>query len=107
MLHDLTERDRMSLSFRRRDRDGIVHQYFIPFDPLLLIAALGVLIGSALPLIFAFRDLVRLEPVGVASAIVAALALGFGLFATAKCSVIRSGTLVSFGCALMTRPMRR
>ncbi|MEO9593317.1 hypothetical protein [Rhodopirellula bahusiensis] len=97
----------MSLSFRRRDRDGNVHHYFIPFDPLAVIALVGISMGFALPALFAFRNVVHHSPLNVALAIGFALAVGFGSFAVAKLSVIHGGTLISFGPGLMTTPMRR
>ena len=106
-LHDFTERDRMSLSFRRRDRDGNVHHYFIPFDPMVLVALFGVSVVFALSAWIAFRAIVHESPQLVVASIVAALAVGFTTFAIAKLSVIRRGTLVSFGPKLMTAAMKR
>ncbi|TWU41679.1 hypothetical protein Poly51_63930 [Rubripirellula tenax] len=96
----------MSLSFRRRDRDGNVHHYLIPFDPLAVIALIGISVGFALPALFAFRNVVHHSPVNVALAIGFALAAGFGSFVVAKLSVIRGGTLISFGPRLMPATMR-
>ena len=106
-LHDLTERDRMSLSFRRRDRDGNVHHYFIPFDPMVVIVLIAVSVGFALSAWFTFRALVHESPQLVVTAIGLALAFGFTSFAVAKFSVIRRGTLVSFGPKLMPPSMKR
>lgn len=97
----------MSLSFRRRDRDGNVHHYFIPFDPLAVVALFAVSVGIAFSALFAFRDVVHQSPVMVALTIAFALAVGFGSFAVAKLSVIRGGTLISFGPRLMSAAMRR
>ena len=99
-------KDYMSLSFRRRDRDGNVHHYFIPFDPMVVIMLVVVSMVFALSTWFAFRALVYESPHLVVSAILLALALGFTSFAIAKFSVIRKGKLVSFGPKRMTSTMR-
>ena len=106
-LHDLAERDRMSLSLRRRDRDGNVHHYFIPFDPMVIIVLVAVSLGFAISAWFTFRGIVHESPLLVVSTIAIMLAIGFTSFAIAKLSVIRRGTLVSFGPNLMSSAMRR
>jgi len=97
----------MSLSFRRRDRGGNVHHYFIPFDPLALIVLAGILFGFGFTLLLSFRDLAHREPLQVAFAILTMLIVGFSLFAIAKWSIIRTGTLTSFGPKPMNAMMRR
>ena len=96
----------MSLRLRRRDTEGNVHHYAIPFDPLALIALVGIVMGLLLPLFFAFRNLVARQPDETAIAIASGLAVGLTMFVTAKWSVIRTGMLVSFGAMRMTRSMR-
>lgn len=96
----------MSLWLRRRDADGNVHYYAIPFDPLALIAIVGIVMGSSLPLVFAFRNLVARQPDETALAIASGLAVGLTMFVIAKWSAIRTGMLVSFGPMRMTRSMR-
>ncbi|MBB3210720.1 hypothetical protein FHS27_006568 [Rhodopirellula rubra] len=100
------EEDRMSLLLRRRDADGSVHHYAIPFDSLALIAIVGIVVGFSLPLIFTFRNLVARQPDETALAIASGLAVGLTMFVIAKWSVIRTGMLVSFGPMRMTRSMR-
>ncbi len=109
VLHGLhqNEEDRMSLWFRRRDADGNLHHYAIPFAPLALIAIVGIVVGLSLRLIFAFRDLAERRPVESAMPIAAGLAAGLTMFVIAKWSVIRTGTLVSLGPMRMDRTMRR
>lgn len=97
----------MSLSFRYRDRDGNDCYYFLPFNPLFIIAMMGLAFSFAIHLLVAFRNLVHHSPLSVALAIGAALGIGFGSFAVAKMSVIRSGTLVSIGPRMMSAAMRR
>ena len=96
----------MSLWIRRRDADGKLHQYAIPFDPLALIAGVGISIGFLLSFLFAFRNFAETQPLQTAFVLVLMLALGFAMFAAAKLSVMRTGVLFSFGPARMTRSMR-
>lgn len=96
----------MSLWLRRRDADRNVHHYAIPFDPQALIAIVGIVVGLSLPLIFAFRNLVARQPDKTAFAVASGLAVGLTMFAIAKWSVIRTGTIVSVGPMRMTRSMR-
>jgi hypothetical protein len=94
----------MSLWLRRRDSEGNVHYYAIPFDPLAFIAVVGVGLGLSFPLIIALHDFTPRQWLGLAIAI--ALVVGLTMFAIAKWSVIRNGTIVSFGPAPMADPMR-
>ena len=94
----------MSLWLRRRDSKGNVHYYAIPFDPLAFITAVGVVMGLSLPLILVLHDFTPRQWLGLAIAI--ALFAGLTMFAIAKWSVIRSGTIISFGPASMTHSMR-
>lgn len=94
----------MSLWLRRRDSEGHVHYYAVPFDPLALIAIVGVLVGLTFSLMLALYDFTPRQWYGLAIAI--ALFAGLTMFATAKWSVIRSGTLISFGPGSMTHSMR-
>ena len=97
----------MSLWIRRRDADGNLHQYAIPFDPLALIATIGISIGFMLSFVLAFRNFAANQPVQTACVLALSLALGFVMFTTTKLSVMRRGVLFSFGPARMTRSMRR
>ena len=96
----------MSLWLRRHDADGNVHHYAIPFDPLGLIALVGVLMGLSLSFVVAFRDVAMHQPDQTALTIGVGLACGLTMFVIAKLSVIRAGTLVSFGPTQMARSMR-
>ena len=96
----------MSLWLRRRDADGKIHHYAIPFDPLALIGFVGIAVGFSLPIILAFQNLVIRQPDQTVLAIAAGLAIGLATLTIAKSSVIRSGVLTSFGPARMTRSMR-
>ena len=70
-------------------------------------SVVAIFFGIAFSFVLAFRDLTLRQPTETAIAIAVTLALGLAMFVTAKWSVIRGGTIVSFGPALMTRPMRR
>ena len=96
----------MSLWIRRRDADGNVHLYAIPFDPLALLTVIGVAIGFLLPFVLAFRNFAAQQPAQTAHTLATALGVGFIMFAIAKMSVIRGGMLVSFGPSRMNRLMR-
>lgn len=96
----------MSLWLHRRDVDGNVHHYAIPFDPLVFIAILGILMGLTILFVLAFRNLVLLEPVQTAVGIAAGLVVGLTLVGIAKLSVMGAGSLVTFGPSQMTRSMR-
>lgn len=106
-LGDLAERDSMSLFFRRRDRDGNVHHYFIPFDPMFIILLVALTLGFAITAGVTFRGIVQRSPRQVVSIIAIMFVIGFTSFAIAKLSIIRRGTLVSFGPDLMSSAMRR
>lgn len=95
----------MSLWLHRRDPNGNVHYYVIPFDPLALITILGIVTGLSLPLLLALHHFTPRQWLGLSIAI--ALVAGLTMFAIAKWSVIRSGTLVSFGPGSMTHSMRK
>lgn len=95
----------MSLWFRTRDQDGTVHYVTVPFDLLVPIVVMGIAVALLLPLLVAFRNAVRTEPVLTSTRCVAILLIGFAMFAVAKISVIRSGHLVSYGPSRMTRWM--
>ena len=97
----------MSLWIRRRDADGKLHQYAIPFDPMAFVAIVGILMGLTLSFVIAFRELAATRPLQTACVLAIAIALGFAMFATAKFSVMRRGVLFSFGPARMTRSMQR
>jgi hypothetical protein len=96
----------MSLWFRTRDQDGTVHYVTVPFDPLAPIVVMGIAVALLLPLLVAFRNAVRTEPVLTSTRCVAILLIGFAMFAVAKITVIRAGQFVSYGPSRMKRGMR-
>jgi uncharacterized membrane protein YgdD (TMEM256/DUF423 family) len=96
----------MSLWFRRRDKDGRVHQFSVPFEPLALIAVAGISLALILPFLQSFRSAVAESPTYTLTAIVVTLAVGFAMFATAKLSVVRSGPVFSFGTRFMSGKMK-
>ena len=69
-------RHRMSLWLRRCDADGEAKHYAILFDPLGLIAIVGIAMGVVLPFIFVSRNLALREPVQTAFTIVSAPVIG-------------------------------
>ena len=97
----------MSLWLSKRNADGRVHYYAVPFDPTLFLISVGICLGLSLPLVFALRDATRHRPTEVVAAIALTLAAGMAMLAVAKASVIRRGVLISFGPGPMTRGMRR
>ncbi len=96
----------MSLWFRYRDRQGVVHDVSISVMPMMILVAAAGALAVILPLVFAFRDVACHFPIAIAGSCVAAVGSGFIAIAVAKISVIRRGRVVSFGPASMSRGMR-
>lgn len=96
----------MSLWFPTRDKDGKMHHVLVPFEPLVLVAFVGVAVALLLPLLVAFRNLAIEAPGRMAMAIAGVLLLGFVMFARAKLTMIRSNRFLSVGPRHMSRTMQ-
>ena len=96
----------MSLWIPRRLKDGTVHYYLVPFEPLLLPVICAIGFGFFITFLLAFRSIALQKPTETGLFLVGLSVVGFGFFAVAKWSVIRTGVLNSFGPALMNRTMK-
>ncbi len=96
----------MSLWFRYRDRQGVMHEVSISVMPLIILVAVTGVLAVILRFLLAFRDVECHSPFVIAGFCVAALGLGFLALAVAKASVIRGGHVVSFGPKSMSHRMR-
>ncbi len=96
----------MSLWFRYRDKQRTAHYITIPFEPLALIALVGVFVALLVQLLLAYRDATTHSPIAVAAVCAATLAIRLSAITIAKISVMRQGRLVTFGPRLMSLRMR-
>jgi len=86
----------MSVWINRKDRNGKSYLRQIDFDPLIMIAVIGILAAIIIPQVKFYPSLLLILPF-------TCIIIGLVLLSVSKISLYRKGIWFSFGSKLMTK----